>query len=250
MMAQDQNGPERNGDDMLAAEYVLGVLPAPERQQVAHRIERDAAFARLVEKWEETLAPLADEYAEADPPPGLKQRIDALLFGEARAPEPAPIDRQANVGQAGVRLLDRLWLWRGLAAASLTIAVFFGAMLFTQPEPEPPAPRLLATLGHEETDVRVFAVYDAATGQVVLAEVAGERPADSAFELWVIEGERAPVSLGLIDVDTDIRIDLAEEVGALMRAGSVLAVSVEPPGGSPTGQPTGPVVALGELRVL
>jgi anti-sigma-K factor RskA len=245
MTAQDQNGPERDGDDMLAAEYVLGVLPAPERQQVAHRIERDAAFARLVETWEETLAPLADEYAEADPPAGLKQRIDARLFGEARAPEPAP-----NARQVGIRLLDRLWLWRGLAAASLAVAIFFGAMLFIQPEPEPPAPRLLATLGHEETDVTVFAVYDAATGQVVLAEVAGERPADSAFELWVIEGERAPVSLGLIDVDTDIRIDLAEDVGALMRAGSVLAVSVEPPGGSPTGQPTGPVVALGELRVL
>ncbi len=245
MTAQDQNGPERDGDDMLAAEYVLGVLPAPERQQVAHRIERDAAFARLVEKWEETLAPLADDYAEAEPPAYLKERIDARLFGEARESGRAPA-----AGGAGIRLLDRLWVWRGLAAASLAVAVFFGAMLFTQPEPEAPPPRLLATLGHEETDVTVFAIYDAATGQVVLAEVAGERPADTTFELWVIEGERAPVSLGLIDVDTDIRIDLAEEVGALMQAGSVLAVSIEPSGGSPTGQPTGPVVALGELRGL
>lgn len=245
MTAQDQNGPERDGDDMLAAEYVLGVLPAPERQQVAHRIERDADFARLVEAWEATLTPLAADYDEIAPPTDLKQRIDARLFAGAGSPE-----RAGTVRQAGTRLLDRLWIWRGLAAASLAVAVFLGALLFTQPEPDAPTPRLLATLGHEETDVTVFALYDAATGQVVLAEVAGERPADSAFELWVIEGERAPVSLGLIDGDTDIRIDLGEDIGPLMRAGSLLAVSVEPPGGSPTGQPTGPVVALGELRAI
>ncbi|MCC5979224.1 MAG: anti-sigma factor [Salinarimonas sp.] len=240
MTAQDQNGPERDGDDMLAAEYVLGVLPASERQEVARRIESDAAFARLVEAWEATLTPLADSYEEVSPPVDLKQKIDTRLFGDAGA----------KAGSATTRLLDRLWLWRGLAAASLAVAIMFGALLFTQPEPEPPAPRLLASLSHEETGVSVFAIYDAATGQVVLAEVAGERPTDSEFELWVIEGERAPVSLGLIDGDTDIRIDLAEDVGALMQAGSVLAVSVEPPGGSPTGQPTGPVVALGELRAI
>ncbi len=240
MTAQDQNGPERDGDDMLAGEYVLGVLPASERQEVTRRIESDAAFARLVEAWEATLTPLADSYEEVSPPADLKQKIDARLFGDAGA----------TVGSATTRLLDRLWLWRGLAVASLAVAITFAALLFTQPQPEPPSQRLLATLSHEETGVSVFAIYDAASGQVVLAEVAGERPANSDFELWVIEGERAPVSLGLIDGDTDIRIDIAEDTGALMRPGSVLAVSVEPPGGSPTGQPTGPVVALGELRVI
>jgi anti-sigma-K factor RskA len=240
MTAPDQDGPERDGDDMLAAEYVLGVLSASDRQEVARRIESDAAFARLVETWEETLIPLADSYDEVSPPADLKQLIDARLFGDAGA----------KAGAATTRLLNRLWLWRGLAAASLAVAIMFGALFFTQPEPQPPAPRLLATLSHEETEISVFAIYDAATGQVVLAEVAGERPADSEFELWVIEGERAPVSLGLIEVDTDIRIDLAEDIAALMQVGSVLAVSVEPPGGSPTGQPTGPVVALGELRAL
>jgi anti-sigma-K factor RskA len=33
-----------------------------------------------------------------------------------------------------------------------------------------------------------------------------------------------------------------------LEQGAVLAVSVEPPGGSPTGQPTGPVVATGDLK--
>jgi anti-sigma-K factor RskA len=31
---------------------------------------------------------------------------------------------------------------------------------------------------------------------------------------------------------------------------AVLAVSLEPPGGSPTGQPTGPVIANGKLAQL
>ncbi|TIM97758.1 MAG: anti-sigma factor, partial [Mesorhizobium sp.] len=32
MTLAEENGPERGGDDLLAAEYVLGVLAADERQ--------------------------------------------------------------------------------------------------------------------------------------------------------------------------------------------------------------------------
>jgi anti-sigma-K factor RskA len=35
-----------------------------------------------------------------------------------------------------------------------------------------------------------------------------------------------------------------------INADAALAVSMEPPGGSPTGQPTGPVIASGKLTSL
>ncbi len=35
-----------------------------------------------------------------------------------------------------------------------------------------------------------------------------------------------------------------------MISGAVFAISVEPDGGSTTGQPTGPVVAAGDLRAI
>ena len=56
---QDHNGlPE---DELIAAEYALGVLAGTERAAAERRIERDPTFANLVEAWEQRLAPLADD---------------------------------------------------------------------------------------------------------------------------------------------------------------------------------------------
>jgi len=239
MTPEDDKDLERHDDDTLAAEYVLGVLPARERQEAARRIERDAAFARQVEAWEARFAPLADTYEPIEPPAALKQRIDAVLFG-----------REGTERASPVRFLDSLWLWRGLAAASLAVAIVLGAMFLAGPPADAPAPRLIASLSHEESDISVIAFYDAAANEIVLARLAGDRPPDSDFELWVIEGDNAPVSLGVFEDDADVRLNLAGETEPLLRPGSLLAISVEPVGGSPTGQPTGPVVALGDLRAI
>lgn len=45
-------------------------------------------------------------------------------------------------------------------------------------------------------------------------------------------------------------LDVDEAAGAAIARGAVLAISLEPPGGSPTGAPTGPVIAAGEVRTL
>ena len=68
------------------------------------------------------------------------------------------------------------------------------------------------------------------------------------YELWLLpSNNRAPVSLGVIGKAARQRIALpASAVGLLPDAAGV-AVSVEPGGGSPTGQPTGPVVFQGRL---
>ncbi|TIP15200.1 MAG: anti-sigma factor, partial [Mesorhizobium sp.] len=52
MTLAEENGPERGGDDLLAAEYVLGVLAADERQIASRRLDTEAGFARLVDAWE------------------------------------------------------------------------------------------------------------------------------------------------------------------------------------------------------
>jgi anti-sigma-K factor RskA len=41
---------------------------------------------------------------------------------------------------------------------------------------------------------------------------------------------------------------LADALAELLQQGATIAISVEPPGGSPTGKPTGPVVASGSLE--
>src|SRR5262245_36515072 len=111
MTSVDNTGPEPEGDDIVAAEYVLGVLPAEERAAAARRLDSDAAFARLVDKWEAYFAPLAAAYQPVEAPAAVKQAIDRRLFAFGAA---AQAPREARGG-----LLSSLGFWRGLAAAAI-----------------------------------------------------------------------------------------------------------------------------------
>ncbi|KQZ82978.1 anti-sigma factor [Mesorhizobium sp. Root157] len=233
MTLSQENGPERESDDLLAAEYVLGVLLAEQRQEASRRIDAEPAFARLVDAWEVRLSPLAEAYPEAEPPRSLKAAIDGRLFA---SPGAAP---RASVWTS-------LGFWRGLAVAALAGLVLTVALPYMQPPAE--QMRLVASLAADSSDVKYLAVYDAAHHNVGLSHLSGERDQGKDFELWMIEGDKPPVSLGVIPVGAVTQLPVAPPIQKQLEQGAVLAVSVEPAGGSPTGQPTGPVVATGDLK--
>ena len=66
----------------------------------------------------------------------------------------------------------------------------------------------------------------------------------------MIEGQNAPVSMGVIPVGSTARLTVDDAAKAKLTAGALLAISLEPTGGSTTGQPTGPVVAAGNLTTI
>jgi len=68
--------------------------------------------------------------------------------------------------------------------------------------------------------------------------------------LWLIPPRDKPHSLGLIDPSRPVRINVPKSLLPQVNSNAMLAVSLEPPGGSPTGQPTGPVIANGKLASL
>ena len=68
-----------------------------------------------------------------------------------------------------------------------------------------------------------------------------------ATELWVIPAGQAPVSLGLVRTDGVERKVIPAELASRLVSGATIAVSDEPLGGAPTGQPTGDVLAAGAL---
>ncbi|MCG7507615.1 anti-sigma factor [Mesorhizobium retamae] len=235
MTASDPTGPERD-DDVLAAEYVLGVLSAGERQAVAQRVEQDPAFARLVDAWEGRLSPLAAGYAEVEAPPSVKAAIDRRLFTSSAA-------QQDRTG-----LWSSLAFWRGLAAAAFAALVLAVAVPYLGAPPSPPQMELVASLTAEGSDVRYVAVYDGVRNEVRLSHLAGQLASDKDFELWLIEGKDAPVSIGVVPAGSTAQLTPPVLVREKLAQGAVLAISLEPKGGSPTGQPTGPVVAAGDLN--
>jgi anti-sigma-K factor RskA len=219
-------------DDLLAAEYALGVLAAAERAAAEQRIAREPAFARLVTDWEQRVAPWAAEIAEVAPPPQVWDRIAGAL--------PAPT-------QAG-GLWQSIAFWRGLsfaagslAAACLAALIYLGA--FTQQQP------LVAAIeggGHRH----FVATIDARRGTVAVVPAAFSADATRVPELWLIPPDGRPRSVGLLRPDQTVTLTLPPELSALAKDNAVLAVSLEPPGGSTTGLPTGPVIATGKLTSL
>ncbi|HZD92025.1 MAG TPA: anti-sigma factor [Pseudolabrys sp.] len=58
-------------------------------------------------------------------------------------------------------------------------------------------------------------------------------------ELWLIPAGGKPHPLGLLQADRTVTITIPRDLIADATRNAVLAVSLEPPGGSPTGQATG-----------
>ena len=202
-------------DDLLAAEYVSGLLDLPERTAVQTRLRNDAGFAARVASWEQRMAGLNDAYADA-PAPDLMPQIEARLFPQA--------PRASR--------LRALWAWGATAVAALTVIAYLALT--------PPAPSFTATLVAEGTPLRYEAVI--VQDKLTITRVAGE-PADAthSHELWIIAGDNPPVSLGVLPDDSET-ISLPG-----VQPGEILAVTLEQRGGSPTGKPTGAPVVLGAL---
>lgn len=219
------------GDDSLAAEFALGVLSASEQAVLARRVETDAAFARLVADWEDRLDPMAEGFAPANLPPAVKRALDLRLFGKTPA-------------RSG--LWSSLALWRGLAGAAT--AAFLIALTFMPLQtPITASDRLAASLQAEGSSVTYLVLYDSATGSVSLAHISGDPVQGRDFQLWVARGAEAAVSLGVIPAGVSTKVEIPDQIRALMTNAAHMAISLEPAGGSPTGQPTGPVLAVGDL---
>ncbi len=244
MRDQTDNPAQPADDDSLAAEYVLGVLDAAERESCARRIEQDSAFAALVVQWQERLASMNETYEEVTPPAAIKSAIDGRLFGSEAAN--SPLGEVLEQAQRG--LWQRFGGWISAAVAVLVLAIgvglWSGVLL-----PTDKGPVLVAELAPTEGRASFDARFEQQSGQLRITFKNGVPGAEKDFELWVIEEGQSPVSLGVLPQNVaSSDLDLSEPLAAKLTRGAVLAVSLEPKNGSPTGLPTGPVVALGPLK--
>ena len=109
-MTDDRTIIQEEGDKLVAAEYVLGVLGAAERRQAQQRLAHDQAFADEVAFWEERLGAFADGVAPVAPPDRTWSRIARKI--KARDPS-APSES----------LWQSLIFWRSFAIGSAALAV-------------------------------------------------------------------------------------------------------------------------------
>ncbi|CAN5214167.1 anti-sigma factor [soil metagenome] len=217
-------------DDILAAEFALGLLGPEESEAVMRRAQSDAVLSLRVAWWRDQFVPLVKE-AEVAPPERLWAKIAAQL----------PVNDNLPV------LVSR---WRALAIGATGIAaalaIFIGSRQPTPlPAPVQPAP-MIATLVGDKNPAVVMVSYDSSSGQMMVAPNA-LNPGTGDAELWIIPEDGKPRSMGVIDTKAPQGHSVPMERRTFIHAGATFAISMEPKGGSPNGLPTGSVVATGKI---
>lgn len=241
-MSEDGPGGELPEDrDLTAAEYVIGLLTPAEAREVERRATEDPVLARGILAWERRLSGMVQWVQPVAPPASIWQRLEAEVM-----PQPAP---QAEPSRDAKRCERQGWLaqaweslafWRGMAVASFVAgAMLVGAIVEPKLWTAQPAVAALIPLNSPMPAFLVMVTKDGYA--TIIANAAEVRPGNS-LELWIYPpGATAPVSLGVIPVTGKVRMPVT------MSAGTLLLVSSEPKGGSPTGAPTGPVVYQGRM---
>lgn len=227
--------------DLRIAEYVLGVLDAKERAEVAELIANNPHCAAQLSAWQRRLGPLADEFDSLEAPSFIWSRIThALQWSPTSAPQPRPATASSGFWSS-------LAVWRGLTAGALAASLILAGVLIVQPKPASYSAPLTAALQLENGAAVYTATVDAQRQRIVIIPTAAIELDGRVAELWFISPGAAPRSLGLLHADLPMSVAIPADLQQLLNPNSLFAISLEPAGGSPTQQPTGPVVAKGNI---
>ena len=227
-------------DDFAAAEYALGTLDPGERAVMAARRLREPDLDEAIRAWEARLAPLAEAAAPIEPPRDLLPAIEARIRG-------APPEAPASATLAGLR--RSVTRWRAAAIAASIVAGVLAVGFIARETAREAAPHEYVAVLQKDAASPAFAItVDLDKREFTVRPVAAAAPPGKAYELWLIDPKiGAPRSLGVIAADSATRgANLAQYDRAVVED-ATYAVTVEPPGGSPDGKPSGPPVFIGKL---
>jgi len=230
--------------EVMAAEYVLGTLDMNERAQAEALLVSDREFAARVRYWENYLGALMASVEPVEP------RRDLFPLIKARI---------ANGGAGGAELIDltkRLNRWRGatfVASALAASLLLFVSIKEFAPDYLPAAlrpdgARYVAVIQQSKDAPAFLLTVDTRSRSFTVRKVGAEAPAGRSYELWLVHDKfPAPRSLGVISEHEFTKPAAFAEYDPKIINEATYAVSIEPPGGSPTGQATGPIVFTGKL---
>lgn len=235
---------DRDDIDMLAAEYVLGTLDAHERDTVARRRQQEPELDALIFAWQERLAALGDEVREIEPGPSLLARIEQRIEALEAAPseQPTTISGAADSRIEALHKRLRLWQWStGLAsAAALALIAVLLSPLSHTPEPQP----FVAVFQQDDKQPAFMMSLDLDSQQLHVKAVTAEPMPGKSYQLWIKEDSLGPKphSVGVLDDNLTLDTAVLNQYDPALLKAATFGISIEPTGGSPTDQPTGPAI--------
>ncbi len=217
--------------DLLAAEYVVGILRGAARRRLITLLRQHDGLRRKVGQWEERLFPLIVRAPEAKPPRRVWRKIHSRI---------AP--RRDAWAFAG---------WKRFALAGLAVALAL-LVYFAVVPPAPPAFTAVALLNDPKGEPGILVSWTArqAVERRIRVRVLAhpQMPAGTSWEAWLVrrQGE-PPISLGLVSADEHQVLELHAAAASALKDAQAIGVSVEPRGGSATGRPSGPFLLQGSV---
>lgn len=225
----------RERAEALAARCAAGTLRGRARRRYEALLGSHPALRDAHARWQSRLMPLSTALPPQAPPPQLWRRIESALWP-----------------RASTAWWERLALWRSLAAAGSVATVMLALLLAAPERAQPPVVVVLQGTGGEAAGINTFVASVSGDGRALVTRplLPVAMQTGRALELWSVPPEGAPRSLGLISASGATVIARERLPVSLLNGGTAaFAVSLEPPGGSPTGAPTGPVLYVGKLQL-
>jgi anti-sigma-K factor RskA len=241
--------------ERLAAEYVLGTLAGGARRRFAAWMVQDAALRRTVAEWETRLNPMTAAVREVAPPATLWPAI------------------AAQIGPKTAQTLgwwSSLTFWRGFGLTASGVAAALALFIGVRPPQivervqvverevvkpmrvsdgaNPWQPSYVATLTDSSGKTMLMVYIGRKSDEMWIKYEGDNMPQDASLELWGMDDTGQPKSLGLIHAKGKTVMKLPAIADKSVAQYKALAVSMEPPGGSTTGQPTGPVMFKGRCH--
>ncbi|MDR7088814.1 MULTISPECIES: anti-sigma factor [Cellvibrio] len=212
----------------LSSEYVLGSLHGPARIRFQRLLMQHNSMRHTLWRWESRLNELGTALPDVQPAPEVWERIQARL-GFTTVP-PVTSSNVVSLPQRKPRALQ--WL-AGLSAAA---AILMAVLLVNLQPVEPLLPGQIAVVQSEKA--QALWLIELREDQLLVTATDKFKALDNQdYELWMVAADgRPPISLGLLPKQGKLSLPRSVLFDQVQVA--ALAVSLEPLGGSPTGQPT------------
>ena len=217
----------------LAAEYVLGTLKGGARRRFEGWMHNDADLRNITADWQQRLSPMAEFAGDVPPPKSVWSGIERRLNLKASA---------ASGWKSW--LSDNLAFWRGLGMVSTGLAALLMVVVLSKTGVESPSISYVATLTDDKAQNALVVTADTRNHALDVRVInSAQVAADKSLHLWAVPKSGNPRSLGVL-ADNRGHFVLAEN--AISADVAVLAVTLEPKGGSPDPNgPTGPILYKG-----
>lgn len=232
----------------LAAEYVLGTMKGGARRRLEEYARDNRALRDEIAQWEARFTPLADTIAPITPPMRVWQKIEARTTNTKTQASTSVSSQNSLKTLTNKGLFQSLSFWRNLGLGTSALAATLMVSLFTGYLAPTRDPMLTAVL-EEKGEARM--VVSQPKGDLITVNMIKPwKPAsDKSLQLWVMDKNGEPRSIGIINQNGDTKIAKGD-METMLADGAIFALSKEPVGGSPTGKPTGMILCKGVIAKM